>query len=86
MTATCDNTIRLLVGLRSHFSLFQGRSSSLDSGKAALIASGVAADYGMFPWQVYLRAAKDPEKTACGGTLIAPSWVATAVHCLLDPR
>lgn len=49
------------------------------------IVGGWPAKQGQLPWQVALVATviQDNERAQfCGGTLIAPSWVVTAAHCV----
>ena len=48
------------------------------------IVGGVSADHGDWPWQAQIRTKYG--FTYCGGTLIAPQWVATAAHCVEDER
>ncbi len=44
------------------------------------IVGGQEAAPGEYPWQAYLEIGP----YACGGALIAPQWVLTAAHCVLD--
>lgn len=44
------------------------------------IVGGSEATPGEYPWQVYLEIGP----YSCGGALIAPQWVLTAAHCVLD--
>jgi secreted trypsin-like serine protease len=52
---------------------------------AVVIKGGSLALAGQFPWQVSLVASlisNNADAHFCGGTLIAPSWVVTAAHCV----
>lgn len=46
------------------------------------IVGGEPAEPGEFPWQVALLDASNGLWWGCGGSLISPTWVATAAHCV----
>ena len=66
----------------------QGRFECLDPEKRAVsrIVGGTTAPPNMAPWQVSLQRAASGGRWrhVCGGSLIHPSWVLTAAHCLYD--
>ncbi|HLN20305.1 MAG TPA: trypsin-like serine protease [Bacteroidales bacterium] len=44
------------------------------------ITGGTNALLSEFPWQIYLVSGN----FACGGSIIAPNWILTAAHCVVD--
>lgn len=49
-----------------------------------MIVGGEPAAQGKYPWQVRLYETMDDDVGFCGGSIIAPQWVLTAAHCLVD--
>ena len=41
--------------------------------------SGIDARKGSWPWQILMLY---NDRTMCGGSIISPSWVVTAAHCV----
>lgn len=52
--------------------------------QAPTIVGGAPADPGEYPWQVALLYASDGAWWGCGGSLLTPTWVATAAHCVTN--
>jgi len=51
------------------------------------IIGGFPSAEGDWPWMTHVRAEVAPGSFfECGGTLIRPSWVMTAAHCVFDPQ
>jgi secreted trypsin-like serine protease len=49
-----------------------------------MIVGGQPAPEGKYPWQVRLYESMDDRIGFCGGSIIAPQWILTAAHCLVD--
>ena len=60
---------------------------SPDKRPVSRIVGGSVAPRDLAPWQVSLQVYRDGGwRHGCGGSLIHPSWVLTAAHCLFDGR
>ncbi|XP_017293277.1 ST14 transmembrane serine protease matriptase a [Kryptolebias marmoratus] len=53
--------------------------------RTSRIVGGMEADDGEFPWQVSLHAKlKSGTTHVCGASIISPTWLITAAHCVQD--
>ena len=55
-------------------------SGSCGSRPSTRIVGGTEAPKNSWPWQVMLMSSSN--RQFCGGSLIDPSWVLTAAHCV----
>jgi secreted trypsin-like serine protease len=56
----------------------------LAPGRAPAIVNGTPAAAGEYPWQVAIYTGTTPERFHCGGSLVAPTIVVSAAHCVLE--
>jgi secreted trypsin-like serine protease len=81
-------TLLFFIGISVSIGMGRAQSSArpnLERPSAPQIIGGTLADPGEYPWQVALVRAwrTNPyEGMFCGGSLIDPSWVLTAAHCI----
>ena len=54
-----------------------GHQSNNTNSRVKRIVDGVAANFGEWPWQVFIKT-----RRFCGGSLINNVWVITAAHCV----
>ena len=73
------------VGVDTALGQGRGRFECIEPGKGTVsrIAGGTEAPPDMAPWQVSLQVqSRGRWRHTCGGSLIHPSWVLTAAHCI----
>lgn len=68
-------------GARPPVAESHGSNGRLGLEGMSRIVGGVAARRGDWPWQVAIY---DRSSFACGGSIIADTWVLTAAHCVTD--
>jgi secreted trypsin-like serine protease len=54
--------------------------------RSGRIVGGQEATPGAWPWQVYLEIGLGQDSGQCGGSMIAPDWILTAAHCVVDDQ
>ena len=62
------------------FNYLECGSPSVSTGH---VIGGINAPHGAFPWQINLL---EHGSTICGGSILTPTWILTAAHCVLDQR
>jgi len=68
--------------------LFAAPAGAASPGSRPQIIGGTGVANGAYPFQAALidltRSGNDWDRQICGGTLIAPTWVLTAAHCVFE--
>jgi secreted trypsin-like serine protease len=60
-------------------------SASAAAGSSTeMIVGGHPVEDGKYPWQVRLYTSVNDKVGFCGGSIIAPQWILTAGHCMVD--
>jgi secreted trypsin-like serine protease len=75
LVSNCLLTLTLLFGLNA---------PAFAETDTEMIVGGQPAAQGKYPWQVRLYESMDDDIGFCGGSIVAPQWVLTAAHCLVD--
>ena len=72
---------RLLAGVLLTLASCVAEEPTLGEGTQEIVG-GTAAQITAVPWQVSLQTAAGAH--FCGGSIVAPTWIVTAAHCVVD--